>query len=216
MTRIFEPASRLGLSASDQNGPGIRSKLGANGTWRSLVAHLPWEQGVAGSNPAVPISSVRKSTASVQQPDLAQDGDGVRVDVLALDEAVLEGDDVQALPFDALAPGRRNELAAAHLPGVRGARGPFLHDEVLADVKAAGGEGNVGPGGEDARNVLAHVGPFGPLAGGVVLEDHVGRVHCDDRVDVVPVPGVVVAVDRLAQLWLLGGARHAQAHSIGW
>src|SRR5580692_9111730 len=25
-----------------------------SGTWRSLVAHLPWEQGVAGSNPAVP------------------------------------------------------------------------------------------------------------------------------------------------------------------
>src|SRR6202035_4062574 len=25
-----------------------------DGTWRSLVAHLPWEQGVAGSNPAVP------------------------------------------------------------------------------------------------------------------------------------------------------------------
>ena len=28
-----------------------------SGTWRSLVAHLPWEQGVAGSNPAVPIWS---------------------------------------------------------------------------------------------------------------------------------------------------------------
>jgi hypothetical protein len=26
----------------------------ALGTWRSLVAHLLWEQGVAGSNPAVP------------------------------------------------------------------------------------------------------------------------------------------------------------------
>ncbi len=27
----------------------------ALGTWRSLVAHLLWEQGVAGSNPAVPM-----------------------------------------------------------------------------------------------------------------------------------------------------------------
>jgi hypothetical protein len=26
-----------------------------NGAWRSLVAHLLWEQGVAGSNPAAPI-----------------------------------------------------------------------------------------------------------------------------------------------------------------
>jgi hypothetical protein len=25
-----------------------------DGTWRSLAAHLLWEQGVAGSNPAVP------------------------------------------------------------------------------------------------------------------------------------------------------------------
>ena len=28
----------------------------ASGTWRSLVAHLLWEQGVAGSNLAVPTS----------------------------------------------------------------------------------------------------------------------------------------------------------------
>ncbi len=26
----------------------------ANGTWRSLVAHLLWEQGAGGSNPPVP------------------------------------------------------------------------------------------------------------------------------------------------------------------
>jgi hypothetical protein len=28
-----------------------------HGTWRSLVAHLLWEQGAAGSNPAVPIET---------------------------------------------------------------------------------------------------------------------------------------------------------------
>jgi hypothetical protein len=32
-----------------------RSTLRASGTWRSLVAHLLWEQGVASSNLAVPI-----------------------------------------------------------------------------------------------------------------------------------------------------------------
>src|SRR5271170_6418347 len=31
------------------------STLRYNGAWRSLVAHLLWEQGVAGSNPAAPI-----------------------------------------------------------------------------------------------------------------------------------------------------------------
>ena len=29
-------------------------RTAAAGAWRSLVAHLLWEQGVAGSNPAVP------------------------------------------------------------------------------------------------------------------------------------------------------------------
>ena len=28
------------------------------GTWRSLVAHLLWEQGVAGSNPVIPRSHI--------------------------------------------------------------------------------------------------------------------------------------------------------------
>jgi hypothetical protein len=28
-----------------------------DGTWRSLAAHLLWEQGVAGSNPAVPTTN---------------------------------------------------------------------------------------------------------------------------------------------------------------
>jgi hypothetical protein len=33
----------------------------ALGTWRSLVAHLLWEQGVAGSNPAVPMARTRST-----------------------------------------------------------------------------------------------------------------------------------------------------------
>src|SRR5271168_4290131 len=35
---------------------GAISTLRDNGAWRSLVAHLLWEQGVAGSNPAAPMS----------------------------------------------------------------------------------------------------------------------------------------------------------------
>lgn len=34
------------------------------GAWRSLVAHLPWAQGVAGSNPAAPTISSRLYSAS--------------------------------------------------------------------------------------------------------------------------------------------------------
>ena len=44
---------RLGDMGSRQSG----LKIGA---WRSLVAHLFWEQGVAGSNPAAPTISSRK------------------------------------------------------------------------------------------------------------------------------------------------------------
>src|SRR5205809_1101896 len=83
---------------------------------------------------------------------------------------------------------------------VPSAGGPFVYEEVLAHVESPRVEGDVGPGLEDARDVLTHVGSFCALPGGVVLEDHVGGVHGDDRLDVVPVPGVVVAVDRLAQL----------------
>ena len=42
-----------------------------NGAWRSLVAHLLWEQGVAGSNPAAPTSAGRSGIAPVAQLDRA-------------------------------------------------------------------------------------------------------------------------------------------------
>ena len=31
-----------------------------HGVWRSLVAHLPWEQGVGGSNPLAPTKQALK------------------------------------------------------------------------------------------------------------------------------------------------------------
>ena len=45
------------------------------------------------------------------------------------------------------------------------------------------------------RTVLA----LGRLAGGVVVEHHVGRVHRHDRVEVVGVPRVVVAGNRVLE-----------------
>src|SRR5512145_3024874 len=67
-------------------------------------------------------------SGSVQKADLAQDRDGVRVDVLALHEAVLEGDHVEAIPGDRLAAGRGDDVAAAHLLRVGGRRRPLLDD----------------------------------------------------------------------------------------
>ncbi len=54
--------------------------------------------------------------------------------------------------------------------------------------------------------------PWASLAGRVVLEHHVRRVHRPDPLDIVVVPGVVVGVDRLAQLV----ARVGHAQSMGW
>ena len=42
--------------AEPGSGSQALQRLLENGTWRSLAAHLLWEQGVAGSNPAVPTS----------------------------------------------------------------------------------------------------------------------------------------------------------------
>src|SRR4029077_16231309 len=52
------------------------------------------------------------------------------------------------------------------------------------------------------------------LARGVVLEDHVGRVHGHDRVEVVGVPGRVVAIDRLLQRRL--GVLRVSAHRFSF
>ena len=44
------------LAAPPASDPGQPSLYPSdNGAWRSLVAHLLWEQGVVGSNPAAPI-----------------------------------------------------------------------------------------------------------------------------------------------------------------
>jgi hypothetical protein len=49
-----------------------------HGTWRSLAAHLLWEQGVAGSNPAVPTTQekpqLRPSVGSPSVGDFEQVG----------------------------------------------------------------------------------------------------------------------------------------------
>src|SRR5436190_1240116 len=81
----------------------------------------------------------------------------------------------------------RSELGGADLLGyVAGAQAPRREAHVRVVAK-------------DRGDVLAHrLGALGPLAGGVVLEHDLGVVQRRDRVEVLPVPGVVVALDQLA------------------
>ena len=62
---------------------------------------------------------------------------GSGVDVLAGDQAVAEGEDVDAVPLDGAAL------------GVRGGRRPFADHEVVADIAAATAEAQVGLIDED-------------------------------------------------------------------
>ncbi len=61
----------------------------------------------------LPARRAAQLVRSVEQADLAQDRDRVRVDVLALDQPVLEGDHVDAVPAHGPAARRRLDLAAA-------------------------------------------------------------------------------------------------------
>ena len=92
------------------------------------------------------------------------------------------------------------------------AGGPFLDDEVLAHIQASRRERDVRPCREDARDVLTNLAPLRTLTRGVILEDHVGSVHRDDRVDVVLVPGPVVAVERDLAL-VIEQVRHHPDHA---
>jgi hypothetical protein len=52
--------------------PARSGELHSNGTWRSPVAHLNGVQGVAGSNPAVPIAWYHRSRALCSEEISAQ------------------------------------------------------------------------------------------------------------------------------------------------
>ena len=119
------------------------------------------------------------TASSLEQPDLAQDRHGVRVDVLALDLPVLERDDVDPLPLDASARGLGDDVAPAQRLLVRRPRGPLLDDQVLVYVEPPGLKGDVGPRLEDASNVVERRVAFGPLARGVVSKTTSGA--CIDR-----------------------------------
>src|SRR5207302_6429253 len=105
-----------------------------------------------------------------------------RVDVLALDQAVLEREDVDSVPLEP--------------PAVAGRlRRPLAHDETIARVQTPAREAQVRRVLEDAGDVAAYRLALRTLSGRVAFEHHVRRVQRDDRVDVLPVPGVVVAAD---------------------
>ena len=48
------------IAARVQSGPGrvARGENSGSGAWRSLVAHLLWEQRVGGSNPSAPTTGI--------------------------------------------------------------------------------------------------------------------------------------------------------------
>src|SRR6266536_3199264 len=84
---IRTPRSRCGVrirwavSAVLASHPGSRCYLRSSealgdGTWRSLAAHLLWEQGVAGSNPAVPTRrSIVAGQLALARPGQPSSGD---------------------------------------------------------------------------------------------------------------------------------------------
>ena len=90
-------------------------------------------------------------------------------------------------------------------------RGPLADDDAVAHVEPTAAEREVGPVLEDPRDVRPDVVALDPLARGVVLEDHPGSVQSHDRVDVVRVPGVVVALDQPLEL---GRGVHAREYRV--
>src|SRR2546421_1903004 len=124
-----------------------------------------------------------------------------RVDVFALDQPVLEREHVDAVPL---------ELPALALRASR----PFADHEPFAHVQPPAGEAQARRVVEDAVEMLADGVSLDALVRGPVVEDEAGRVHRDDRVDVLPVPRVVVALDRLAESVRIVPVRHSPDRTV--
>src|SRR5438132_2241143 len=108
------------------------------------------------------------------------------IHVLPPDQAVLEGENVDTVPF--------------HEPAVAlGLRRPLADDEAVARVEPAACEPQARRVAEDPCEVFADGVALDALVRRPVVEDEVRRVHRDDRVHVLTVPGVVVALDRLLE-----------------
>ena len=125
---------------------------------------------------------------------------GVHVGVLGLDESALDGDHV--------------DCVGLHVTAVRAGRGhaPFRDPEVIAVAQRDGVEVQVGPLREDLRERLAHrVAPTRRLVADMQVELGVVGVQRDDRVGVVAVPRIPVAVGQV----LDGRVRHGHS-SLRW
>src|SRR5215210_7966162 len=186
-------------------GTSTRKHLVAGGAGAGATGLEPATSGVTGrrSNQLnyAPESGDSVALADLRQTELAQQGDGVRVDVLARDEAVADRDHVHAAVLHLLAGRRHLHSRAAHRALLRPASRPLLHDQIVADVRAASLERQVRKDREDAGDRASDLlSADVDVAGDVVLEDRVLGVHRDDRLHVVRVPGSVVAVDELLQL----------------
>src|SRR5581483_47342 len=109
-----------------------------------------------------------------------------RVDVLARDLPVAQREDVDPVPLE-------------RAPVALERRRPLADGEVVAALERPRRESQRRVVAEDLRDVRADgIGALGALVRRVIVEDDLRMVLGVDRVDVVPVPGVVVALDQLA------------------
>src|SRR5919109_4649411 len=96
--------------------------------------------------------SAKRASGDLRQTELAQQGDRVRVDVLARHQTVADRDHVHALVLDAPAGRRHLDPGAVHRAAMGAAGRSLLNDEALAHVRAAGLEGQVRKDRENARD----------------------------------------------------------------
>ncbi len=108
-----------------------------------------------------------------------------RVDVLSCDQAITQREHVDPGPFPAAGP-----------------RGPLTDREIVADPEVLRREAQIGIRGEDPGDVLADSFALGVLVRGVVLEHHPRRMQRADRVEILGVPRVVVALDEFSDVHL--------------
>ena len=116
-----------------------------------------------------------------------------------------EREDVDAVP-----------LQPATVVGMHGTRGPLTHGEVIAAAQRPALEAQRRPAREDRADVRAHGLRAGDaLAGRVVVKDDRVVVHRRDRVQVLRVPGRVVAIDQRSRCASYAVAQKSSRVSVG-
>jgi hypothetical protein len=97
--------------------------------------------------------------------------------------------------------------------GMRGTRGPLTHGEVIAAAQGPALEAQPRPAREDRADMRAHGRRAG--AGRVVVKDDRVVMHRRDRLQVLRVPGRVVAIDQRRDVENYADAQKSSCVSIG-